>query len=279
MRSVLSSLERMRRRPLSTLLVLTLLGAVLLIGAASGTLLYDLRQLTDELQGEVGLVAYLADAAPPGRLEELARELERLPGVQRVRPVPRRLALADLRASLGEDADLIDELGPELLPDSLEVVPVPGGSPEGELAALSTRIGRLEGIATVWRAGTGRGSVARMAALLSLLQLGGGAIMLVMVALVAWIVAGVVGLAFAARSDEVHLLRLLGASESFIRRPFLLEGSLLSLTAGLLSIVGLLGLVGALRAILGPEAILAGIHLALPPPWLCAGYVLGGGLV
>lgn len=274
MSTLVAALVQMGRRPLATLLVLTMLSAVLLIGGAAGTLVFNLQELMSEVQRGVGLVAYLADDAPAGRLAELARELEEMPGVRSVRPVPRSLALADLQASLGEDADLLGELGPDLLPDSLEVVPGPAAGPGSSLEELSGRITRLAGVAAVWRVGTGRDSVARMASLLALLRLGGGAVLLVMLALVAWIVAGVVGLGFFARAGEVRLLRLLGASESFVIRPFLAEGFLLTLAAGLLSLIGLLGLIGALRAVLGPDAVLAGIHVALPPYWLCGVYLL-----
>lgn len=278
-RSFMLALGRLRHRPLAGLLSLTLLCSVLLLAALAGSLLMNLLRFAAELEQEVGLVVYLVEDAPAGRLQELVRKLQRFPGVLRVRPVPRQLALAELKATLGEDGDLLDELGPELLPDSVEVLPGPAAVLEGGLEALHLQLLGLPHVASVARAGKGRDSVLRLAALLDILRAGAWVLLITMLGLTTWMVAGVVSLGVMDRAEELTTMRLLGASEPFLRGPCLAEGFLLSSAASLLAIVGLLGLMGTLRAALGPDASLVGIRIELPDPWALGAFVLLSGLV
>jgi len=154
------------------------------------------------------------------------------------------------------------------------VTPGAAGAIPGGLDALGARLAALGGVASVARAGQGRDAVVRLASLLAVLQGGSVALLVTMLLLVGWLLGGMAGLGVLARTDEVRLLRLLGASELFIARPFLGEGVIVCSLGGGLAAAGLLGVLGTLRAALGPDAALAGMRIEGPPLWMAACFLL-----
>ncbi len=193
----------------------------------------QLDALVHALGGEVEFTVYLAEDAPDEQVAQLeAALLQRTGGTaQRVSPAE---ALGRLAAGLGDHGRALAELTDNPLPWSLELkLPVEAREPAA-LADLAARVRQLPFVADV---DYGAEALER----LTLLSRGLRLAMLVAFALVflttVIIVSATLQLAIFARRDEIEIQKLVGATDRFVRVPFLLEGMLQGLAGGALALL------------------------------------------
>jgi cell division transport system permease protein len=264
------ALAAMARGPYVTLTGTgTIFVAALVTGLFAATLSGGERLLS-AWAGEVRLSAYLSPGADLERARAAAAALA--PG-RVVEAVPAAEGLRRLAASLGEQARILDGVGPDALPDAVEVA-VPGLGLEAA-RDLARRLGEVPGVAEV---DFGNAWLERLEALLRRARLAGLALLALLVAGTAVLVSNTLRLAVFARREEIEIMKLVGATDAFVGAPFLIEGLLQGLAGGGLAAAALLGLHAALAprlaAALGLAAPLARGAL-LPWPLLAA--LVGGG--
>ncbi len=251
------------RRPVATLGWLTLLGATLSGAAVAGGLLVNVAGFADLLQRHSGLMVYLSDDAPAGRLAELTVEVGALDPGAEVRAVPREVALAELRVALGSDAELLEGLGADAIPDSVEVLPTSAAAGQS-LLRLARRIEGLPNVASVSWMGLANPGIQRLDALLRLLRTVGWVVFVLSLVVGAALEAALAARITAGRAPDLRLLRLLGASTAQVVAPYLWTGALLGIGGGLLALASLAGLIGAVEAAVGADAALLGLRVTLP---------------
>lgn len=192
----------------------------------------NMRALLDR-QGESRQVTAFLDVDLDAAEEAaLARRAASFGGVSRVELVTREAALERFRDRLGGGA-LLDALEENPLPASIEVTLAPGADRAEEAGAVAAALRALPGVEEV--AG-GEAWVEGYARALSLVRgagLGLGAILALVTLL---IVANTIRLAVYARRDELDILALVGASRTFLRVPYLLEGVIQGLLGGALGV-------------------------------------------
>jgi cell division transport system permease protein len=264
------ALEAMVRGPYVTLTGAgTIFVAVLVTGLFAGALAGGERLLA-AWAGEVRISVYLAAGADLGRAREAAAALA--PG-RAVEAVPAADGLARLRASLGEQAGILDGVGPDALPDAVEVA-VPGITLEAA-RALAARLREVPGVADV---DFGATWLETLAALLRRARLAGLGLLVLLAAGTAVLVSNTLRLAVYARREEIEIMKLVGATDAFVGAPFLIEGLLQGLLGGGLAAAALLGL----HAALSPR-VAAAVGLAAPLtraavlPWPLLAALVGGG--
>ena len=216
----------------SLLAVLTIAVVLVLIGSAS-LLVANMAGLLDEFGSELVLTAYLEPDLAEDRQHALAGRVAEQDGVVSVGLVTREEALVRFERIAGS-AELLAGLAENPLPASLEIELAPQARTKTAIDALETTLAALPGIAELaygqdWIEGYGRAI-----ALVRGLAIGLGAV-LGLAALL--IVANTIRLAVYARRDELDILALVGASRTFVRVPFLLEGTIQGLLGGLLALV------------------------------------------
>jgi len=216
----------MRQSPLVQLVAVSTIALAVAVLAACLMVLENVDRLAEAWGAEVRLVVFLAPEASDADAARLRAQIERLPEVERVMLRTREQALADFKAALGADAPLVEGVGPDLLPASVEVGLRPGQRDEATLAALADRLRALPETAVVEDIAWGQDILERLRAFRDGLQVA-GAIIAVLVALaVVFIVTNTVRLALFARRDEIEVMHLVGASRLFVRVPFYIEGAL-----------------------------------------------------
>ncbi len=226
------ALGAFRRAPVLTGLASAMVGLALYVVGLFGLAAYNLELALDAVEERVEIAVYLHDDARQSEIELAQRELAALPEVRRVRYVSKREALERARAELTDFTELFTDLETNPLPQSLEIELYPGmRSPETvqritELALAypfveDARYGRdwVDKLFTLRRVGAATTAVL------------GAAFALV----AALIIGTALRIAIFARRDEIYIMRLVGARNSFIRRPFLIEGALAGLLGGLLA--------------------------------------------
>ena len=177
------------------------------------------------------MTAYL----DPAVSEEQARSLaERLRSQERVEVVlvTKAAAIDRLRVQLGSLGGALDDLPGNPLPPSLEATLPRGVDPR----ALAWRISQLPGVREV---DYGREWVDRIEALgRALRQFGTAALLLVSFAALL-VVANTIRLAVYARREEIDIMKLVGATDAYVRLPFVIEGALQGLCGAIVAIAGL----------------------------------------
>jgi cell division transport system permease protein len=220
----------------SSLAVLTIAIVLVLVGSAS-LLVGNMTGILDEFGAELQMTAYLEASISEEDQQLLAGRVEAAPGVDHVEVVTKEEALERFEGIAG-GPELLAGLDENPLPASLEIHLLPEARTAEALGILRTSLDGLEGIDELaqgqeWIEGYSRAvALVRAGAL-------GISIVLGMAALL--IVANTIRLAVYARRDELEILALVGASRTFVRVPFLLEGTLQGLLGGLIALLAVYG--------------------------------------
>jgi cell division transport system permease protein len=232
------------------------------------------ERLLQAWAGEVQLSVYLA---PGSDLEAATRAARAVAPGRAVEAVPAATALRRLAAELGEEARVLDGVGPGALPDAVEV-----RAPGISLAGARDLAARLRaGVPGAQEVDYGNAWLETLERLVRRARLASLVLFAALAVATAVLVSNTLRLAVFARRDEIEIMKLVGATDAFVSGPFLIEGVLQGvLGAGLA--VGALALTHALVVPrLGAALAVAGtlrLSDTLPAP-LLAGLVLGGGAV
>lgn len=221
----------------SLLSVLTI-AVVLVLGGSASLLVGNMGKLIDDFGAELALSAYLDPSVSAERMQALAEQVGSEVGVERIEIVTREEALARFERIAGS-AELLSGLAENPLPPSLEIHLAPESRTEAAIEALERRLAALPEVDELAQGGEWIEGYARALGFVRALSLGLG-IVLALAALL--IVANTIRLAVYARRDELDILALVGASRTFVRVPFLLEGMLQGFLGGLLALAVVFGI-------------------------------------
>ena len=250
----------------------TIFVALLSVGLVAAALSTGER-LLHAWAGEVRLSVYLA---PGADLQGVGAAVEAAAPGRAVEAIPAAEGLRRLARALGEEGKLLDGVGPDALPDCVEVA-VPGIGLE-EARALSARLRALAGVADV---DFGTAWLERLEIALRRARLAGLALLLGLGLATTVLVSNTLRLAVYARREEIEIMKLVGATDAFVAAPFLLEGGLQGALGGALAAAA----VAAVRSVLLPRLAaevgpLAAVPAGAPLPWtLLLGLVAGGAAI
>jgi cell division transport system permease protein len=267
------AIEAMVRGPYVALVgTATIFVAVFATGLLAASL-GGAERLLQQWAGAVEISVYLA---PGADLEAAARAARAVAGDREVEAVPAATALRRLAAALGEEAKVLDGVGPGALPDAVEVR-APGISLAGA-RALAARLATVPGAAEV---DFGNAWLERLERFVARGKIAAVVLFAALAVATAVLVSNTLRLAVFARREEIEIMKLVGATDGFVSAPFLIEGLLQGLLGAALAVLALL----ALHALLVPRlaaamAVAGGLRVTdTLPPALLAALLLGGGAV
>lgn len=222
----------------------------------------------------VKVTVFLAEGATLDQVDGLRRALAALPEVEDARYV----SSAEARQSLSQGGDTTVGAAPvELFPATIELRLVPSAVTAERVASVALRVRRIPMVAEVE---TYRGFTERLRGLLAGGRAAAGVVALGVLLCVFAVVSNTVRMSLAARLREIEVLRLVGATRSYIRGPFLIEGAMLG-TIGAAVAVVVLGVV--FMTMRSQFEMSLGTVLGLHPvflPWrVLAMLVVGGGML
>lgn len=221
-----------QRAPVLTGLSSAMVALALFVVGLFGLATYNLQLALSAIEERVEVAVYLRDDARQSEIDLLLTELRAIPEVRQVRFVSKRDALERARTDLPEFGELFLDIEVNPLPQSLEVELRPGTRSSEVVQRVSDT---AMSFPFVEDARYGREWVDR---LFTLRRIGAAstAVLGSAFALVAALIIGTaLRIAIFARRDEIYVMRLVGAKNGFIRRPFLLEGAMAGLAGGVLA--------------------------------------------
>jgi cell division transport system permease protein len=211
--------------------VFTITVSLVLVGSFA-LLVGNMQGLLDRFGEQVQITAFLEAGLDPGAQDEVRERAEAIDGVESAVLISSEAALERFAQSNG-GALLLEGLEENPLPASIEIaVSQDHRRPEG-LAGVANSVAALPGVLDLSRGQEWVEGYARVAALVATgaYVIGG---VLGMAALL--IVANTIRLALYSREDELEILSLVGASRSFVRIPFLLEGTAQGAIGGVVAV-------------------------------------------
>lgn len=182
-----------------------------------------LERMVDALGRRTNMVVYLRDDASPVWISQTIADFHSRADVAEVIFVTKEQAADDLRASLSELGEVLDVIGQNPLPASIEVRMEDPVNILELAEALRQETDQIEEVLV--RADV----IERLLNASQLITIGGG-LMIALLALVALLViVNTIRLAVHSRREEIEVMKLLGATDWFVRGPFLIEGAVIGL--------------------------------------------------
>lgn len=226
------------RAPLPSLVSVLTIGLSLFLGASFGLGLLSARALISSWGAQAAITVYLERATTDDQARALARDVQARTGDASVVYVDRATALSRLRVDLGDLAGALDGLSQNPLPPSIEISPHTALAPS-ELRILAAQLAQLPHVRDV---DYGREWLDKLEALgRASRSFGLGAVAAVAAAALL-VVANTIRLAVYARRDEIEIMKLVGATDAYVRAPFLLEGMLQGLIGAGLALTGVVAM-------------------------------------
>lgn len=276
--TLFGSLGRLAGQPAGTAMTVAVIGIALALPAALHLLVTNLQSLSGHWDDSIELSLYLEPGQPEARAKTLATEIQDWPEVAQVQVVTADEALELFRAGsgLGEAIDALDE---NPLPHLVAVRPAAGHEEGVAIEALAERLRAMPGVDVVqadaeW--------ARRLFAMLEIAgRLAGLAAVLLAVGVLV-IVGNTIRLDIQNRRNEIEVVKLIGGTDGFIRRPLLYGGFWYGLGGGLAALVivqlglwTLAGPVERLSGLYGSGFRPAGLGLAGACALVGAGAALG----
>jgi len=193
----------------------------------------NLRELLTYAHQKVEIVAFLEDGVTEGAVDSLVAYLEENPVVEAVRYVGPDEALERLKGEFGSKSYLLDALDTNPLPSSLEITLTSRYRFKDAIESLAEDVGGRPGVEDV---SYGKGWIARLERLVRALALADLGIGLVVAVAAVVTVSYTVRLTVYARREVIRVLKLVGATDSFVMTPFLIEGAIHGLSSVVLAL-------------------------------------------
>lgn len=222
-------LSRFKQNKLSTFLICLSIGVTLALPSTAYIILDNLNGLVSNVKSESKISVFLQANHDEAMVKTIESQLKNNPAIQNVLFVSKEDALAQLTAVDANKA-LLDSLSNNPLPDAFFVEP--SLLDAASIESLKQELNKIDGVETVLVDG------AWIKRLNYLLQLG-QKVLLVLTGLLGFALVVVIGntirMQVLTQQAEIELSQLIGATKSFIRRPFLYLGALYGLGGGILA--------------------------------------------
>ena len=189
------------------------------------------NNLAQYLESQVQVSVYMQDNATGQELAAVKEKLTKMPGVVKVTQVSKTEALARFKKRWGDQDQLLNSLGKENpFPNSFEVQV---DNPE-RIKVLTPQIGQLPKVET---AKFGQEVVEHLFQLTKILRFGGILLVVFLAMATLFIISNTIRLTVFARRKEVIIMKYVGATDWFIRWPFLLEGMTLGFFGAVIAFI------------------------------------------
>jgi cell division transport system permease protein len=222
-----------RRTPLLSALSVASIGFSLFTIGLFGLVAVNFQRTLDTLAERVEVVAFVLRGTPTETVSAASQDIAAFPEVETVSFVTAEQALARARAELVEFREAYQELEVNPLPASFEIRLRPGMR-DAEHARLVAE--RLQAWPFVEDVRYGRDWVERLDRLRNLAGLVGLVIGLAFASVAVVIIGVTIRITVLQRAREIAIMRLVGATNRYIRGPFLLEGAIKGVLGGILAI-------------------------------------------
>lgn len=228
---------------LNAVAIVTIALAIVIVGAFA-LVFFNAERLIGDWQKGLRIFVFLKPDTDETQRRTIHEALKRM-DVAELTFVSRQQALERLRRQLQRQSSLLDNLKENPLPDAFELRLAPTMADPRTIAGLA---GRIETLAGVEEAAYGQPWIERFIHLYRLFTLAGWSIGALFTVAAVFIVANTIRLVLYNRREEIDIMRLVGATDGFIKAPFYIEALIQGAVGGLLGLAGLAAIYGSTAA-------------------------------
>jgi cell division transport system permease protein len=230
-RSLRDVLIAFRRAPLLSILSVTTIAFSLFAFGLFGLVALNIRLALDKLEDRVEIRAFVAEGTTPEQMAIASGDVSKYPEVQSASIVTQRQALARAQKELGDFRDVFEGA---VLPASVDIRLKPGFRDPATVKRVASRIRAFSFVDDVRY---GEDWIEKLYALRNVAGVAGLVLGLTFAVVSMIIIGATIRMAVLAREKEIAIMRLVGATDGYIRKPFLMEGVLKGLLGGLLALL------------------------------------------
>lgn len=250
---MLFSLGQLWRQPLSTLMTVVVIGIAIALPAGLYVLLDNIKQVSEQWDDSTQISLFLQQDVFPKQAQKLNQELQNWPDIAETHYQSSAQSLEEFRQLSGLGS-LLDSLPTNPLPAIIIIQP---NEKDLRPDAIGSLLARLEALPEVEQAQLDMEWLQRLRSLNKTAQRGISILSLLLSLSVLLIIGNTIRLAILSRQSEIRVIKLVGGTNAFIRRPFLYTGFWYGLLGGL---IGWLILNFSLSLINGPVNELAKLY-------------------
>ena len=224
-------------------------------------LLYgNLKKLAGTLQQDIEVVVYVESQASDKVVEEVRQRLESEQAVETLSFVSKNQALKEFYQHFPDESRMLEGMNENPLPASFVVQITPRFQVSDSIEIFAERVKQFPGVDQVRYS---QDWIDTLALLVSYFEFGAVIIGAILAVATITIIANTVRLSFYSRKEEIEILRLIGATGSFIATPYVIEGAILGACGGALALVLLKGAFEFFRLELNASGWFSGLESSL----------------
>lgn len=182
----------------------------------------------------VRIMAYLYHDVPAEKIPEIQKKISGLYSVEDVRFISKEEAFDVLKQQMKRQSSLLENLKENPLPNAFEIRMIASSQTWEKIENLASQI---QSIPQIEEVEYGQRWLARFSYIINLFKLSGYVLGILFSVASVFIVANTVRLVLYSRRDEIEIMRLVGASDRFIKIPFYIEGVILGALGGIIGLV------------------------------------------
>lgn len=225
------TIESVSRGGLMSLASVVTVVISLLVLAVVILMAVNVQNIAHSMEDQLQIKVYLDEKLPADREQALVQQVTKMPGVAQATFVTKEQELDRAKKQFGEHKDVLDgldEINP--LRDSIEIKVNNPQLVTGVAADLS----KQPGVANV---DYGKDTVDKLLRVTSAVRVAGIGLVALLVVATVFTISNTIRLAVYARRREISIMKLVGATDWFIRRPFIIEGVLLGVVGSLVALL------------------------------------------
>ncbi len=193
----------------------------LLILGVSLIISVNLQNILSNIESELQFNAYVSDQVKTSDLPVLLHEISSLGGVKQVTLITKEQALSTMKKTLGPNADLLNGLGNPLPNEFVVKVDNPKMIPQ--IASLVTQISGIQKVQY------GASFIPRMLSIFTIVRDTSIIFIIALIVMGMFLISNTIKITIFTRRREIEIMKLVGATDGFIRGPFFVEGTLLGI--------------------------------------------------
>lgn len=192
-------------------------------------LVLNMNKMAETLESQVQINVYIKEDIDKSDVDDLKQTIEDMQGVEKVTFVDKEMALERFKERLGDQSSILEAIeDTNPLPDSLEVE-------LKEPALVQTAAEKISKYEIVESAKYGQDVIEHLFDITRLIRLFGLGLMVLLAGATLFIISNTIRLTVFARRKEIAIMKYVGATDWFIRWPFMLEGMVLGLFGGIIA--------------------------------------------
>lgn len=258
---------------LNVVTIITIALSVLIV-SAFGLFLLNAQDMFNTWKKGVRIMVYLSPETTENQRLDTRYQLQTIAGIERIQFISRDEALKLMKERMPRQASLFDNLRENPLPDAFEITLVSESNSPEKIEFLAQRI---EGLPSVAEVEYGQQWIERFANFFNLFKLAGYGMGAMFFMATVFIAANTIRLVLYARREEIHIMRLVGATDNFIKFPYYLEGLIQGLCGSLIGMAILFAAFSAIGSHFEQSLSAEMVSIRFFPIQICA-IIIGGGM-